>query len=130
MSGITALQPVSMGFLSDSRAYEDILSDLRVEWIKIAIELELDAIMRHRFPGHSQVARNRLERLIDELRFVGLEAQFRAQRLWREVTGWCAAGALKFWLNLSLRPHRRRVKISFMSSIFRNFRSQYFWARG
>jgi hypothetical protein len=129
MSGITALQPVSMGLLFHSRTDEDILNDLWVEWVKMALEFELESIVRHRFPGHSQVARNRLERWNDELGFFGLKVQFRAERLWREITSWFAAGAFKAWLNPPRRPHLRHWKVFFRIRPPEFFRSQYFWAQ-
>jgi hypothetical protein len=79
--GIATLQHASMGLLCDPRKQEEILNDLWVEWVKLALELELENIVRRRFPGHSEGAYGRLERWIDELKFIGSDVRFLAQRL-------------------------------------------------
>jgi hypothetical protein len=83
--GIATLQHASMGLLCDPRKHEEILNDLWVEWLKLALELELENIVRRRFPRHSEGAYGRLERWIDELGFIGSEVRFLAQRLWRVI---------------------------------------------
>jgi hypothetical protein len=75
--GIATLQHASMGLLCDPRKQEEILNDLWVEWVKLALELELENIVRRRFPGHSEGAYGRLER-------------FLAQRLWSVIVSWFA----------------------------------------
>jgi hypothetical protein len=52
--GIATLQHASMGLLCDPRKQEEILNDLWVVWVKLALELELENIVRRRFPGHSE----------------------------------------------------------------------------
>jgi len=49
--GIATLQHASMGLLCDPRKREEILNDLRVEWVRLVLELELVNIVRRRFPG-------------------------------------------------------------------------------
>ena len=88
--GIAALQHASMGLLCDPRKQEEILNDLKVEWVKLALELELGNIVRRRFPGHSEGAYGRLERWIDELGFIGSDVRFLAQRLWSVIVSWFA----------------------------------------
>jgi hypothetical protein len=83
--GIATLQHASMGLLCDPRKHEEILNDLWVEWLKLALELELENIVRRRFPRHSEGAYGRLERWIDELGFIGSEVRFLAQRLWSVI---------------------------------------------
>jgi hypothetical protein len=91
--GIATLQHASMGLLCDPRKQEEILNDLWVVWVKLALELELENIVRRRFPGHSEGAYGRLERCIDELGFIGSDVRFLAQRLWSVIVNWFAAGA-------------------------------------
>jgi hypothetical protein len=88
--GIATLQHASMGLLCDPRKQEEILNDLWVEWVKLALELELENIVRRRFPGHSEGAYGRLERWIDKLRFIGSDVRFLAQRLWSVIVSWFA----------------------------------------
>jgi hypothetical protein len=102
--GIATLQHASMGLLCDPRKQEEILNDLWVEWVKLALELELENIVRRRFPGHSEGAYGRLERWIDELGFIGSDAQ----RLLSLIVSWFAAGAFTNWWKLP-RKSRQRV---------------------
>jgi hypothetical protein len=88
--GIATLQHASMGLLCDPRKQEEILNDLWVEWVKLALELELENIVRRRFPGHSEGAYGRLERWIDKLGFIGSDVRFLAQRLWSVIVSWFA----------------------------------------
>ena len=97
--GIATLQHASMGLLCDPRKREEILNDLRVEWVRLVLELELVNIVRRRFPGHSQGAYGRLERWIDELGFIGSDVRFFAQRLWRVIVSW-------FWAGVFISSHR------------------------
>jgi hypothetical protein len=97
--GIATLQHASMGLLCDSRKREEILNDLRVEWVRLVLELELVNIVRRRFPGHSEGAYGRLERWIDELGFIGSDVRFFAQRLWRVIVSW-------FWAGVFISSHR------------------------
>ena len=88
--GIATLQHPSMGLLCDPRKQEEILNDLWVEWVKLALGLELENIVRRKFPGHSEGAYGRLERWIDELGFIGSDVRFLAQRLWSVIVSWFA----------------------------------------
>ena len=97
--GIATLQHASMGLLCDPRKQEEILNDLRVEWVRLVLELELVNIVRRRFPGHSEGAYGRLERWIDELGFIGSDVRFFAQRLWRVIVSW-------FWAGVFISSHR------------------------
>jgi hypothetical protein len=97
--GIATLQHASMGLLCDPRKREEILNDLRVEWVRLVLELELVNIVRRRFPGHSEGAYGRLERCIDELGFIGSDVRFFAQRLWRVIVSW-------FWAGVFISSHR------------------------
>ena len=97
--GIATLQHASMGLLCDPRKREEILNDLRVEWVRLVLELELVNIVRRRFPGHSEGAYGRLERWIDELGFIGSDVRFFAQRLWRVIVSW-------FWAGVFISSHR------------------------
>jgi hypothetical protein len=97
--GIATLQHASMGLLCDPRKQEEILNDLWVEWVKLALELELENIVRRRFPGHSEGAYGRLERWIDKLRFIGSDVRFLAQRLWSVIVSW-------FWAGVFISSHR------------------------
>ena len=90
--------------LCDPRNQEEILNDLWVERVKLALELELENIVRRRFPGHSEGAYGRLERWIDELGFIGSDAQ----RLLSLIVSWFAAGAFTNWWKLP-RKSRQRV---------------------
>ena len=107
--GIATLQHASMGLLCDPRKQEEILNDLWVVWVKLALELELENIVRRRFPGHSEGAYGRLERCIDELGFIGSDVRFLAQRLWSVIVSWFAAGAFTNWWKL---PQKRIHNIS------------------
>ena len=107
--GIATLQNASMGLLCDPRKQEEILNDLRVEWVKLALELELGNIVRRRFPEHSGGAYGRLERWIDELGLIGSDVRFLAQRLWSVIVSWFAAGAFTNWWKL---PQKRIHNIS------------------
>ena len=97
--GIATLQHASMGLLCDPRKREEILNDLRVEWVRLVLELELVNIVRRRFPGHSEGAYGHLERWIDELGFIGSDVRFFAQRLWRVIVSW-------FWAGVFISSHR------------------------
>ncbi len=88
--GIATSQHVSMGLLCDPRKQEEILNDLWVEWVKLALEFELENIVHRRFPGRSKGAYGRLERWIDELKFIGSDVQFLAQRRWSVIVSWFA----------------------------------------
>ena len=88
--GIATLQHPSMGLLCDPRKQEEILNDLWVEWVKLSLGLELENIVRRKFPGHSEGAYGRLERWIDELGFIGSDVRFLAQRLWSVIVSWFA----------------------------------------
>jgi hypothetical protein len=54
--GIATLQHASMGLLCDPRKQEEILNDLWVEWVKLALELELE----NSAPSVSRAFRGRL----------------------------------------------------------------------
>ena len=88
--GIATLQHPSMGLLCDPRKQEEILNDLWVEWVKLALELELENIVRRPLPVHSVSAYGRLERWIDKLGFIGSDVRFLAQRLWSVIVSWFA----------------------------------------
>jgi len=92
--GIATLKNVSMGSLCDPRKQEDILTDLWFEWVKLALELELENAVRRRFPGHSKGPYGCLARWIDELGFIGADFRFHIQRLWREIVSWYAPGSI------------------------------------
>ena len=98
--GIATLQHASMGLLCDPRKQEEILNDLWVEWVKLALELELENIVRRKFPGHSEGTYDRLERWIDEVGFIGSDDRFLAQKLWSVIVSWFAAGAFTNWWQL------------------------------
>src|SRR5207342_1038334 len=115
--GIATLQHASMGLLCDPRKREEILNDLRVEWVRLVLELELVNIVRRRFPGHSQGAYGRLERWIDELGFIGSDVRFFAQRLGRVdlswVWGWVFKTAPRFGGALHPKQFRNRFLFLF-----------------
>jgi hypothetical protein len=83
--GIATFKNVSIGPLCDPRKQKEILSDLWVEWVKLALELELVNAVRRRFPGHLEGDYRRLARWIDELGFIGSDVRFLAERLWRVI---------------------------------------------
>jgi hypothetical protein len=95
MNKMTDLRPVSMGLLFDSRAHDDILSDLRIEWVKIVIAFELETILQHRFPGQSYVAPTRWDRWMNELQFISLEVRLLVESRWRALAGRSALLAFK-----------------------------------
>jgi hypothetical protein len=86
--GIATFKNVSMGSLCDPRKQEEILNDLWVEWVKLALELELENAVRRRFPGHSAGSYGRLARWIDELGFIASDVRFLVGRLWRATVSW------------------------------------------
>ena len=107
--GIATLQHASMGLLCDPRKQEEILNDLWVVWVKLALELELENIVRRRFPGHSKGAYGRSERWIDELGFMGSDVRFLIQRQWSVIVSWFAAGAFTNWWKLPRKSRSRRA---------------------
>jgi hypothetical protein len=105
--GIATLQYASMGLLCDPRKQEEILNDLWFVWVKLALELELENIVRRRFPGHSEGAYGRLERWIDELGFIGSDVRFLAQRRRSVIISWFAAGAFTNWWKIPRKSRPR-----------------------
>ena len=91
--GIATVKNVSMGSLCDPRKHEEILNDLWVEWVKLALELELENAVRRRFPGHSAGSYGRLARWIDELGFIASDVRFLVERLWRAIVSWLQRSA-------------------------------------
>jgi hypothetical protein len=102
--GIATFKNVSMGSLCDPRKQEEILNDLLVEWVKLALELDLENAVRRRFPGHSAGSYGRLARWIDELGFIASDVRFLVERLWRAIV------SSPNWRNLP-RQWRQRVNI-------------------
>jgi hypothetical protein len=86
--GIATFKNVRMGWLRDPRKQEEILNDLWVEWVKLALELELENAVRRRFPGHSAGSYGRLARWIDELGFITSDVRFLVETLWRTIVSW------------------------------------------
>jgi hypothetical protein len=89
--GMATIKNASMGSLCHRRKPEEILSDLQVEWVKLALTIELENAIRRRFPGHSEGTYGRLERWIDGLAFLRSDARFRCETLWRAIVSWFAA---------------------------------------
>jgi hypothetical protein len=89
--GIATFKDLSMGSLCNPHKQEDTFNDLRVQWVKITLEIELENAVRRRFPGHSEGTYGRLDRWIDELGFMGSDVRFHAERLARAVISWLAA---------------------------------------
>ena len=89
--GIATFKDLSMGSLCNPHKQEDTLNDLRVQWVKMTLEIELENAVRRRFPGHSEGTYGRLDRWIDELGFIGSDVRFHAERLARAVISWLAA---------------------------------------
>jgi len=81
--GIATFKDLSMGSLCNPHKQEDTLNDLRVQWVKMTLEIELENAVRRRFPGHSEGTYGRLDRWIDELGFIGSDVQFHCESLWR-----------------------------------------------
>ena len=101
--GIATFKDLSMGSLCNPHKQEDTLNDLRVQWVKMTLEIELENAVRRRFPGHSEGTYGRLDRWIDELGFIGSDVRFHAERLARAVINWLGAGAYTHWWNLPRR---------------------------
>jgi hypothetical protein len=98
--GIATFKDLSMGSLCNAHKQEDTLNDLRVQWAKMILEIELENVVRRRFPGHSEGTYGRLARWIDELGFIGSDVRFHGERLASAIVSWLAAGAYTHWWNL------------------------------
>jgi hypothetical protein len=105
--GIATFKNVSMGSLCDPRKQEEILNDLWVEWVKLALELELENAVRRRFPGHSAGSYGRLARWIDELGFIASDVRFLVGRLWRATVSWPNSGESVQRSRTARRPQKR-----------------------
>jgi hypothetical protein len=105
--GIATFKNVSMGSLCDPRKQEEILNDLWVEWVKLALELELENAVRRRFPGHSAGSYGRLARWIDELGFIASDVRFLVERLWRAIVNWSNSGESVQESRTARRPQKR-----------------------
>jgi hypothetical protein len=98
--GIATFKDLSMGSLCNPHKQQGTLSDLRVQLVKITLEIELENAVRRRFPGHSEGTYGRFDRWIDELGFIGSDVRFHAERLARAIVSRFAAGAYTHWWNL------------------------------
>ena len=90
---IATIKNVSMGSLCDPRKHEEILNDLWVEWVKLALEIELEHAGRRRFPEQSEGPYGRLERWIDELALLCSEVRLYFETLWCAIVSWFATRA-------------------------------------
>jgi hypothetical protein len=95
--GIATLQPVSMDLLCDPRTREEVLNDLWLEWVELALETELETALRRRFPGHSRNKRahNLKARWLDALALSSAAVRSRAERLWRQIASRFPVGAAR-----------------------------------
>jgi hypothetical protein len=107
--GIATIKNVSMGSLCHRRRKpEEILSDLQVEWVKLALTIQLENAIRRRFPGHSEGTYGRLERWIDEIALLQSGVRFHAETLCRAIISWFAGGVFTSWWNFPRQRYERQ----------------------